>query len=71
MRKQRCTRDQILDEFDNFWIDMNEATAMHLEAKSQIYSVNENSPTNWVARMWDVLDQLERTREKVNSEIAD
>ena len=37
---------------------------MRPEAKAQIYSVNENLPANQVARMWGVLDQLERTREK-------
>ena len=37
---------------------------MHPEAKAHIYSVNENLPENQVARMWGVLDQLERTREK-------
>ena len=58
-------RDQSLDKFDNFWIDLNEATAIRPEAKAQIYSVNENLlPANQVARMWGVLDQLERTREK-------
>ena len=64
-------RDQSLDKFNKFWIDLNEATAMRPEAKAQIYLVNENSPANWVARMWDVLDQLERTREKENSEVGD
>ena len=34
------------------------------EAKAQIYSVNENLPANQVTRMWGVLDQLQRTREK-------
>jgi len=34
MRKQRYTRDQSLDEFDNFLIDLNEATAMRPEAKA-------------------------------------
>ena len=42
MRKQWCARDQSLDKFDNFWIDLNEATAMRPEAKAQIYSVNEH-----------------------------
>ena len=37
---------------------------MRPDAKAQIYSVNENSPANQVARMWGILDQLERTREK-------
>ena len=64
MRKQRCARNQSLDKFDNFWIDLNEATAKHPEAKAQIYLVNENSPANQVARLWGILDQLERTREK-------
>ena len=64
MRKQWSDRDQSLDKFDKFWIDLNEATAMRPEAKDHIYSVNENSPENQVARMWGVLDQLERTREK-------
>ena len=57
-------RDQSLDKFDKFWIDLNEATAMRPEAKAQIYSVNENLPANQVARMWGILDQLERAREK-------
>ena len=37
---------------------------MRPEAKAQIYLVNENLPANQVTRMWGVLDQLERTREK-------
>ena len=71
MRKQRRARDQSLDKFDNFWIDLNEATTMRPEAKAQIYSVNEHLPANQVARMWSVLDQLERTREKENSKATD
>jgi len=55
---------QSLDKLDNFWIDLNEATAMGPEAKAQIYSVNEKLPADQVARMWGVLDQLERTRRK-------
>ena len=57
-------RDQNLDKFGKFWIDLNEATSMRPEAKAQIYSVNESLPANQVARMWDVLDQLERTHDK-------
>ena len=43
------------------------------EAKAQIYSVNENLPADGVARMWDFLDQLERTRrkEKKSGEVAE
>ena len=37
---------------------------MHPEAKAHIYSVNEDLLENQVARMWGVLDHLERTREK-------
>ena len=66
MRKQWCAQDQSLDKFDKLWIDLNEDTAMRPEAKAQIYSVNENLPANQVARMWGVLDQLERIREKEN-----
>ena len=45
---------------------------MRPEAKAQIYLVNENLPANQVARMWDVLDQLERTRrKKKDGEVAD
>ena len=55
---------QSLDKLDNFWIDLNEATAMRPEAKAQIYSVNENLPADQVARIWGVLDELERTRRK-------
>ena len=53
---------QRLDKLDNFWIDLNEVTTMRPEAKAQIYSVNKNLPADQVARMWGVLDQLERTR---------
>ena len=64
---------QSLDKLDNFWIDLNEATAMRLEAKAQIYSVNENLPVDQISRMWCVLDQLERTRrkEKKSGEVAE
>ena len=37
---------------------------MRPEAKAHIYSVNEDLLENQVARMWGVLDHLERTREK-------
>ena len=37
---------------------------MRPKAKAQIYSVNENLPADQVAWMWDVFDQLERTRRK-------
>jgi len=37
---------------------------MRSKAKAQIYSVNENLPVDQVARMWGILDQLERTRRK-------
>ena len=50
---------------------MNEATAMRSEAKAHIYSVNENLPANQVARMSDVLDQLERAHgKKKDGEVA-
>jgi len=64
---------QNLDKLDNFWIDLNEAIAMRPETKAQIYSVNENLPADQVARMWCVLDQLERTRrkEKKSGEVAE
>ena len=67
-------RDQSLDNFGKFWIDLNKATVMRPEAKAQIYSVNENLPLDQVARMWCVvLDQLERTRqkEKKSGEVAE
>ena len=63
-KKTAMRRDQSLDKFDKFWIDLNEATAMRPKAKAQIYSVNENLPANQVVRIWGVLDQLERTRRK-------
>jgi len=64
---------QSLNKLDNFWIDLNEATAMRSEAKAQIYSVNKKLPADQVARMWGVLDQLERTRrkEKKSGEVAE
>ena len=66
-------RSQSLDKLDNFWIDLNEATAMRPEAKAQIYSVNKNLPAYQVARMWCILDQIERTRrkEKKSGEVAE
>ena len=51
MKKQRYARDQSLDKFDNFLIDLREAIAMRPEAKAQIYLVNEDSPANQIARM--------------------
>ena len=64
---------QSLDKLDNFWIDLNEATAMRPVAKALIYSVNKNLQADQVARMWGVLDQLERTRqkEKKSGEVAE
>ena len=64
---------QSLDKLDNFWIDLNKAAAMRPEAKAQICSVNENLPADQVARMWCVLDQLERThrKEKKSGEVAE
>ena len=62
---------QSLDKLNNFWIDLNEATAMRPEAKTQIYSVNKNLSADQVARMWGILDQLEWIVEKENSEAAD
>ena len=46
---------------------------MRTEAKAQIYSVNENLPVDQVVRMWSILDQLERTRqkEKKSGEVAE
>ena len=45
---------------------------MRPEAKAQIYSANKNLPANQVARMWGILNQLERTREKEkDGEVAD
>ena len=40
------------------------------EAKAQIYLVNENLPTDQVARMWGILDQLEELAEKENDEVV-
>ena len=64
---------QSLDKLNNFWIDLNEATAMRPKGKAQIYSVNKNLPADQAARMWCVLDQLERTRrkEKKSGEVAE
>ena len=64
---------QSLDKLDNFWIDLNEATAMRPKAKSQIYSVNENLPVDQVTRIWGILNQLERThrKEKKSGEVAE
>ena len=46
---------------------------MYPEAKAQTYSINENLPADQVARMWGVLDQLERARrkEKKSDEVAE
>ena len=45
-------------------MDLNEATVMGSEAKAPIYSVNENSLTDQVARMWDILDQAQKNSPK-------
>ena len=37
---------------------------MRSDGKPQIYSVNKDLPANQVARMWGILDQHEKTREK-------
>ena len=52
---------------------MNEVTAMRPKAIARIYSVNENLPADQVARMWRILDQIERTRrkEKKSGEVAE
>ena len=63
-KQENTDTPEIKAKFDKFWIDLNEATTMRPKAKAQIYSVNEDLPVNQVARMWGVLDQLERTREK-------
>ena len=34
-------RSQSLDKLDNFWIDLNEATAMRPVAKAQIYLIKQ------------------------------
>jgi len=46
---------------------------MRPDAKAQIYSINENLLADQVARMWGILDQLERTRrkEKKSGEVAE
>jgi len=46
---------------------------MRPEAKAQIYLVNENLLADQLARMWGVLDQLEKTRrkEKKSGEVAE
>ena len=66
-------RSQNLDKLDNFWIDLNKTTVMRPEVKTQIYSVNENLPADQVARMWCILDQLERThrKEKKSGEVTE
>jgi hypothetical protein len=42
--------------FDKYWTDLNEATAMHLEAKAQIYTVKRtltSKSSRWnVRRPW-------------------
>jgi hypothetical protein len=49
---------QSLDKLDNFWIDLNEATAMRPVAKAEIYSVkrkltSKSSRSN-VRRSWSI-----------------
>ena len=61
MRKQQYARDQSLDKFGKFWIDLNKATAMRPEAKAQIYSVNEDLPA------W----KNSQEKEKGGGEVAD
>ena len=46
---------------------------MRPKAKAQVYLVNEDLLADQVARMWDILDQLERARqkEKKSGEVAE
>ena len=60
---------QSLDKLDNFWTDLNEATAMLPVAKAQIYSVKQKltskpSRSN-VRHPWSSLKELvEKRKEK-------
>ena len=59
---------QSLDKLDNFWIDLNEATAMRPVAKAQIYSVkwkltSKSSRSN-VRRPWSTWKNSSKKREK-------
>ena len=64
---------QSLDKLDNFWIDLNEDTAMHPVAKAQIYSVKQKltskSSHSIVRRPWSTWkNSLEKKRwEKAKS----
>ena len=62
---------QSLDKLVNFWIDLNEATAMRPVAKAQIYSVkqkltNKSSRSN-VRRPWSTWKNSSKKREKAKS----
>ena len=57
---------QSLDKFDNFWIDLNETTAMHPVAKAQIYSVKWKL-TSKSSRLINLKELVEKEEEKVKS----
>ena len=64
---------QSLDKLDNFWIDLNEVTAMRPVAKTQIYSVKRKLTSKSSRSNVSLLDRLERTRqkEKKKGEVAE
>ena len=72
-KKQRCAQDQSLDKLDNFWIDLNEATAMRPIAKAQIYSVKRKltskSSCSNVRRPW--LTWKNSSKKKRKGEVAE
>ena len=72
MRKQRCARDQSLDKLDNFWIDLNEATAIRSVAKAQIYSVKmkihqQTKSLECETSLINLKELIEKIREKAKS----
>ena len=64
---------QSLDELDNFWIDLNKATAMRPVAKAQMYTVkrklsSKSSPSN-VRRTWSTW--MNSSKKKRKGEVAE
>ena len=66
-------KSQSLDKLDNFWIDLNEATAMRPVAKAQIYSVKQKltskSSHSNVRRPWSTWKNSSKKKKK--GEIAE
>ena len=64
--------NQSVDKLDNFWIDLNEATAMRPVAKAQLYSVKQkftskSKSLEYEASLINLKELVEKRKEKAKS----